>query len=175
MGPMWPTEAALEAAATAAEAVELLPRLFAAAAAAAVAGCVGASSWLSPLLPLPELSIRKGLRSKRKTFPCNKTALNVRATTEYEYEYLTSSAKFAASISTLRSASGSQGCCCCCCCHHHCSTTNPRKPSNHLNAALRLDRNRWPNSEASSCCDPTEPSPDTSGPSIGTRSSASSN
>lgn len=48
------------AAAAAADAVELLPRLFAAAAAAAVAGCVGASSWLSPLLPLPELSIRKG-------------------------------------------------------------------------------------------------------------------
>lgn len=44
------------AAAAAADAVELLPRLFAAAAAAAVAGCVGASSWLSPLLPLPELS-----------------------------------------------------------------------------------------------------------------------
>jgi hypothetical protein len=40
-------------------AVELLPRLFAAAAAAAVAGCVGASSWLSPLLPLPELSKQK--------------------------------------------------------------------------------------------------------------------
>lgn len=64
----WPTEATLEAAATAAEAVELLPRQFAAAAAAAVAGCVGASSWLSPLLPLPELSIRKGLRNKRNTF-----------------------------------------------------------------------------------------------------------
>lgn len=44
------------AAAAAADAVELLPRLFAAAAAAAVAGCVGASSWLSPLLPLPELT-----------------------------------------------------------------------------------------------------------------------
>lgn len=53
-------DAAAAAAAAAADAVELLPRLFAAAAAAAVAGCVGASSWLSPLLPLPELSIRKG-------------------------------------------------------------------------------------------------------------------
>lgn len=107
---MWPTEAALEAAATAAEAVELLPRLFAAAAAAAVAGCVGASSWLSPLLPLPELSIRKGLRSKTwdqtKVFQVRPHA----TTTEYEYEYLTSWAKSAANTSTLRWAFGSQGC-----------------------------------------------------------------
>ena len=63
------------AAAAAAAAAELAAEAAAAAAVAAApedaaqaaAGCVGASSWLSPLLPLPELSIRKGLRSKRNT------------------------------------------------------------------------------------------------------------
>ena len=43
------------------------------AAADTAAGCVGASSWLSPLLPLPELSIRKGLRSKRNSYDCPPT------------------------------------------------------------------------------------------------------
>lgn len=46
------------------------PRLAARAAAAAVAGCDGGSSWLSPLLPLPELSIRKARNEWPPASPC---------------------------------------------------------------------------------------------------------
>lgn len=63
--PPWPT-GATEAAGPDAE--ELPPRQFAAAVAAAARKVVSTSMWLSPLLPLPELSIRKGLRNKRNTF-----------------------------------------------------------------------------------------------------------
>ena len=79
--PAGPTEVEPPLAAAAAEAAEAEAAAAAAAAVAAAAepaaveaaaepaaGCVGASSWLSPLLPLPELSIRKGLRSKHRSF-----------------------------------------------------------------------------------------------------------
>jgi len=80
--PAGPTDVEPPLAAAAAEAAEAEAAAAAAAAVAAAAaepaaveaaaepaaGCVGASSWLSPLLPLPELSIRKGLRSKHRSF-----------------------------------------------------------------------------------------------------------
>jgi len=92
---------AAAAAAAAEAAVELLPRLLAAAAAAAVAGCVGASSWLSPLLPLPELSITKHFI--RIAFSVSGGGQTTSSTDRLlrlglEYQYLTSLAKSAANI-----------------------------------------------------------------------------
>ena len=91
---------AAAAAAAAEAAVELLPRLLAAAAAAAVAGCVGASSWLSPLLPLPELSITKHfIRIAFSVSGGGQTTSNDRLLKlGLEYQYLTSLAKSAANI-----------------------------------------------------------------------------
>jgi hypothetical protein len=110
----------------------------------------------------PSCLYERGLRSKTSfSPPAVAVVFKTKLKAVYEYQYLTSSARFEANISRRRSASGNP--------IPLKTTTESIRPRSE---ASRPARSKWLNSEESFYCDPIGPSLDINGPSTRTASSA---